>query len=195
MKKLMFSLCALCLVGVASAQVHRGPLSEKAQSLSSPMLQKMKMQEMQKDSKATRRDSTVAPQAGYDWSRKIAKDAFLFYPSTAAQRNNPDKINPCYEDVMRWLYGTGGPITWAGAGEVGYSFHTGPGTYYNEAMIYPDKGVPYAASVTLLRYNSTSMGDVLMPFYFKLYDYTKVGPQRVIKSLEDGGFIDVVYPT
>ena len=196
MKKLMFSLCALCLVGAASAQVsQRLHLSEKALQLSpSSALHQMKVQDMQKDSKA-RRDSVAQPQSAYEWDGYLGETTYLFYPSNEDQKNNAQTMDPCTQDVVRWMYGTGGPITWAGTGEFGYRFHTGADTYYQENFIYPHIGVPYAASTTLLRFMSTSMGDSLMPFYFKLYDYTKVSPQRVIASLDKGGYRDVVYPT
>ncbi|MDE5609043.1 MAG: hypothetical protein K2I66_01510, partial [Bacteroidales bacterium] len=112
----------------------------------------------------------------------------------------------CNEDKIMWVYGTGGFLTWSGTGEIGYRFFVGDESLYELNNMYPRYGVPYAASVTIQRAPSTSRlredGTYdSMPFYFKLYNSSKVGAQEVIMDLSNFGptkgvgLVDVVYPT
>lgn len=198
MKKLMISLCALCIVGAAGAQV--APLSEKAQRLmQTSMSQKAEMQEVQ--TLSNRKDQvkvdSFAVQSAYDWDKWVTFSWFS-YPGQDLTKNGY-----CNEDKIAWVYGTGGMISFAGSGEIGYHFSAGSRSYYDLAHLYPNMKVPYAAFAKVVRAPSTSLlHDGVydsMPFYFKLYDYTKVNNQRVVESLTEYGPLDnyvrVIYPT
>ena len=201
MKKLMFSLCALCLVGAASAQVSRAPLSEKAQKhLQSSVNSQMRMQDVQttvSDRKVTA-DTFANPESWYGWKGKS------FFSWMEAPGTNLKGRGYCNEDMISWVYGTGGAVSWSGTGEIGYRFATGPDTYYEENYIYPNSGIPYAAAAVVARAPSSGLlqnGEYPpMPFYFKLYDHTKVAPQQVVGGITKHTpssikFVDVVYPT
>ncbi len=209
----MISLCALCLAGVASAQVLKSPLSEKTQNLEQQSevvpfkVDRLGVQTA--ESSPVRKEGadidSIFVQAGYEWFESSGPQQFRWMGTA-----NLGKLGYCNEDQIKWVYGTGGFISMAGTGEIGYRFFVGDESFYSINNMYPRYGVPYAAAALIERAPSTSRahmtedGEVYydsMPFYFKLYNSTKVGAQQVIKDLSgDGptqgvGEVDVVYPT
>ncbi len=212
MKKLIISLCALCLAGAASAQVTRQPLSEDILRLQKSQTTIFKAQSLDMQTAPARKAEaegedeviidSVATQSAYGGFSLAGSFFYWFlYPG---QDNKT--THPCYEDKLAYVYGTGGFPTKAGSGEIGYRFATGPDTWYDIENHYPNFGVPYAAQTIIIRFPSTSLrhtgedGNVYydpMPFYFKLYNSSKVGAQQVLdySNTDEDVYLDVVYPT
>lgn len=202
MKKLMFSLCVLCMAGAASAQVSRSPLTERAQRslLQRVASQKIEMQDVQTAQRRKIDLDSVVTQSAYGWEGHSFFQ-YLVRSEEDAPRLKADGF--CNEDELAFVYGTGHSLSWSGTGEIGYRFAAGSDTYYSENYMYPDWGVPYAIATVISRAPSSGLlredGTYPdMPFYFKLYDNTKVGPQKVFSCItqpEKGEYVDVVYPT
>ncbi|MBD5397387.1 T9SS type A sorting domain-containing protein [bacterium] len=207
MKKLMFSLCALCLVGAASAQVSTTPVNGKAQRFTNSSVA-AEFENSDVQTVPARKDGEieyVEVQSAYGWDRKAYNLAWFAIDQS---QNDLGTKGFCNEDHIFWTYGTGGLPTMGGTGEIGYRFFSGSKSYYNRVGIYPNYGVPYAAGAYIVRVPSVGLlhrdedGNEYydpMPFYFKLYDYTKVGEQKVRASITQNGptdeTVDVVYPT
>ena len=142
MKKLMLSLCALCLVGVAGAQVLKYPLREKAQRFEqqsevSPFDHKLGVQvaESSPARKAEASIDSIFVQSAYFWD---GGDQQYRYMGTKSYK----QTGYCNEDKIMWVYGTGGFLTWSGPGEIGYRFFVGDESLYELNNMYPRYGVP-----------------------------------------------------
>ncbi len=205
MKKLMFSLCALCLVGAASAQVALTPVNGKAQKFANaPVSVTSESENLDVQSARKVDEKHVEVESAYEWNH--SNYSLTWFPN--ARQDDLDKRGFCNEDQIRWTYGTGGLPTWTGTGELGYRFNAGPRSYYISENMYPNYGVPFAAAADIVRVPSPSMREEdadgkqyyrPMPLYFKIYNSSKVGAQKLRASITSNGptdqLVNVVYPT
>lgn len=190
----MALVCALGVAGMASAQIRSDKAALQSQQMSAKKANTLLMTNAPA-TKADARIDSVGTEPWYSWEGYYTMQWF----SQEGQDLNTNGF--AGEESIWWCYGTGGLPTEGGTGEIGYRFASAPGGFYDLLGLFPNLNYPVAVKTYLLRAPSTALTKTdSMPFYFKLYNSTKCGKQKVISDITGSSpsgatLLDVVYPT